>query len=148
MALIHEVPTHLGVEDTLTFGLTPRQLLRLSVAATLAYSVWDQTSVLPAELRDGLAAVLVAFGLLLAVVQPAGRPLDQWILAAFLFLTLPRRRLWRLEETEFLHARAPGAGDWAELSPEPEWIGIDGDPQHAARVDSPTVRSLDRRRRP
>ena len=44
MALIYEVPTHLNVEDTLIFGLTPRQLLRISVGASLAYFVWEQTS--------------------------------------------------------------------------------------------------------
>jgi hypothetical protein len=96
MALIYEVPTHLNAEDTLIFGLTPRQLLRISVGASLAYVVWDQASPLVDGWRIALTGAFVLFGVLLGLCQPAGRPLDQWLLAAILFSTLPRRRVWRL----------------------------------------------------
>jgi hypothetical protein len=59
MPRIHEVPTHLNVEDTLLGSLTPTQLVRLAVCASLAYGVSDQLALLPA-----LAGVLVAVGLL------------------------------------------------------------------------------------
>jgi len=91
MPRVHELPTHLQVEDVLLAGLTARQLLRLMIGASLAYGLWDQATSLPIPIRAVLAAVLAAAGLLLALFQPGGRPLDQWVLAALLFAFLPRR---------------------------------------------------------
>jgi hypothetical protein len=120
MPRVDELPTHLQVEDTLLFSLTVRQLLRLVVGASLAYGLWDQTAWLPPPARVGLTAGLVLFGLLVALLQPAGRPLDQWLLAILLFATLPRRRLWRRvpEHPRTLHP-VGSSQDWAELAPEP-----------------------------
>jgi hypothetical protein len=123
MALIYEVPTHLNVEDTLIFGLTPRQLLRISVGASLAYAVWDQTSFLADGIRSGPVVVLALLGLLVGLVQPSGRPLDQWFLAAVHFLLGPRRRVWRLRDPSSRGELNNSASDWAELSPVPAWLG-------------------------
>src|SRR5215207_5739016 len=94
MPRVYELPTHLQVEDALLLGLTPRQLVRLAVGASLAYGAWEQAAALPPRLRITLTAVLALLGLLLALVRPGGRPLDQWLLAALLFTVQPRRRLW------------------------------------------------------
>ena len=51
MPRVYELPTHLQVEDQLVAGLTARQLLRLMLGASLAYSVWDQADWLPDEVR-------------------------------------------------------------------------------------------------
>jgi hypothetical protein len=95
MARIYELPTHLQVEDVLIAGLTARQLVRLMIGASLSYGVWDQAAWLQQEFRLALALVLTVTGVLLAVLQPGGRPLDQWLLAAALFVALPRRLTWR-----------------------------------------------------
>jgi len=47
MPRVHELPTHLQVEDVLLAGLTARQLLRLMIGASLAYGLWDQALCLP-----------------------------------------------------------------------------------------------------
>ncbi|MBV9170826.1 MAG: hypothetical protein JOZ81_12150 [Chloroflexi bacterium] len=47
MPRIHEMPTHLNVEDTLLGPLTPSQLVRLAAGLSLAYITWDQVTVLP-----------------------------------------------------------------------------------------------------
>jgi PrgI family protein len=122
MTLVHEVPTHLNVEDTLIFGLTPRQLLRISIGASLAYAVWDQTGWLPDWLRFGIAAAFASFGLLLAIVRPGDRALDQWLLAAFIFVISPRRRLWQPVDWPQRAEPHVRTADWAELSPIPEWL--------------------------
>jgi PrgI family protein len=122
MALIYEVPTHLNVEDTLILGLTPRQLLRISVGASLAYFVWEQTSPLADGARVALTAAFVLFGVLFGLCQPAGRPLDQWLLAAVLFSALPRRRVWRLLDCSARNDHVGSSPDWAELSPIPAWL--------------------------
>jgi len=138
MPRVYELPTHLQVEDTLLFGLTVRQLLRLVVCASLAYGLWDQTPWLPAPPRIALAAGLALLGLLLALLQPGGRPLDQWILAALLFALLPRLRLWRRvpEEPRTRHPDASGQ-DWAELAPEPGWLADQDRTPVAARSRQP-----------
>ena len=53
MPRVYELPTHLDVQDTLLFGLTARQLVRLAVGASIAYAIWNQTAALPAALRFG-----------------------------------------------------------------------------------------------
>jgi hypothetical protein len=95
MTRVYELPTHLNVEDNLLFGLSARQLLRVAVGASLAYSLWDNSTGLPTGLRIALTAVAAGLSLLVALVEPGGRPLDQWTLAFALFWLLPRRRLWR-----------------------------------------------------
>jgi PrgI family protein len=129
MPRVHELPTHLQVEDVLLAGLTARQLLRLMIGASLAYGLWDQAISLPIPIRAVLAAVLAAAGLLVALFQPGGRPLDQWVLAALLFALLPRRLVWRPSEPDIRKSSRPQSG-WAELAPRPEWVGIEpcGDP--------------------
>ncbi len=123
MALIYEVPTHLNVEDSLIFGLTARQLLRISVGWSLAYAVWDQTPWFLDGLRGGLAGAFVGLGLVLGLLQPAGRPLDQWLLAVVLFSVTPRHRVWRLLDRGPRNEHTSDAPDWAEQSPVPEWLG-------------------------
>jgi hypothetical protein len=44
MPRVYELPTHLDVQDTLLFGLTARQLVRLAVGASVAYAIWNQTA--------------------------------------------------------------------------------------------------------
>ena len=72
MPRIHEMPTHLNVEDTLLGPLTPGQLARLAGGLSLAYITWDQLTVLPDALRAALAGLLVLVGVLVACSgQPA-----------------------------------------------------------------------------
>jgi PrgI family protein len=122
MPRVYELPTHLQVEDTLIVGLTARQLLRLLVGASLAYALWDQTITLPTLPRLGLSVGLALFGLLLALVQPGGRPLDQWLLAAALFLLLPRRRVWRRTPPDRRIDPQHDDHEWAELALQPDWV--------------------------
>jgi hypothetical protein len=55
----------------------------------------------------------------LALVEPGGRPLDQWVLAFILFWLLPRRGVWCLAMAGSLEA--PDRGGWAELALDPGW---------------------------
>src|SRR5438270_1983701 len=140
MSRVYELPTHLQVEDNLLLGLTARQLVRLAVGASLAYEVWDVGSAFPSGLRLALTACLVVSGLLLALLQPGGRPLDQWVLAIMVFAILPRRRIWRAS-TRAASSLAPKREGWVQLAPEPDWIdtGSEGamtvTAQHRGRSD-------------
>jgi len=123
MPRVYELPTHLDVQDTLLFGLTARQLLRLALAASVAYAIWNQTATLPPALSFGLTGAAVIIGLLLALLQPGGRPLDQWLFAALQFCLLPRRRLWRRDSAVGVHPPEASRG-WADLQLQPAWIVI------------------------
>jgi hypothetical protein len=132
MPRIYELPTHLQVEDVLIAGLTARQLLRLVVGASLAYGVWEQAVWLPQEVRLAAAAVLIVIGILVALLEPGGRPLDQWLLVGMLFVALPRRLVWRPGATPLGQPPRVLSG-WAELSLHAGWVGsdqYDPDPQH------------------
>jgi len=124
MPRVHELPTHIQVEDVLVAGLTVRQLVRLLIGVSLAYGLWDQAPSVPVPIRAGLAVVLAAAGVALALCQPGGRPLDQWVLAALLFAVLPRRLAWRPGE-HVIGQSSPSHSSWAELAPRPEWVRID-----------------------
>ena len=126
MPRVYELPTHLQVEDQLIAGLTARQLLRLVIGASLAYGVWDQVPWLPQELRLALAGALAATGLLFAVLQPGGRSLDEWLLAAVLFVALPRQLVWRPSVALERGTQQEQAG-WAELELHPEWLKSEPD---------------------
>src|SRR5918911_961465 len=113
MPRVYELPTHLQVEDTLLLGLSARQLLRLLIGASLAYGFWDQAAGVHPYLRVGLTAGLALLGLLLALLRPGGRALDQWILAGLLFCLLPRRRVWQRTPTDRCTTRRHGIQAWA-----------------------------------
>jgi hypothetical protein len=93
------------------------------VGASLGYGgVWDQAVWLPSDVRLGLAVTIAMIGVLVALLQPGGRPLDQWLLAGLLFVVLPRRLVWRPGITV---PRLPSReqSDWAELALRPGWLG-------------------------
>jgi hypothetical protein len=120
MTRVYELPTHLNVEDNLLVGLSARQLLRVAVGASLAYGLWDNSTGLPTGLRIALTAVAAGLGLLVALLEPGRRPLDQWTLAFALFWLLPRRRLWR---PAFQTPANPSDSEsWAELQITPGWL--------------------------
>jgi hypothetical protein len=122
MTRVYEIPTHLQVEDVLIAGLTPRQLLRLLAGASIAYGLWDQVILLPLGAR-AVAAGLVALGaLVVALFQPGGRPIDQWIFAAVFYALLPHRWIWRTTEIDSGASEGSEAStDWADLAPVPGW---------------------------
>jgi hypothetical protein len=122
MPLIYEVPTHLNVKDEIVFGLGVHQLVRLAAGAAAAYSVWDQAVLLPAEARASIAVGLMAIGVVCALLQPAGRPLDQWMLAIIVYVLSPRRFAWRHAEQTLVRVQAHDP-NWAELDADPNWVG-------------------------
>ena len=121
MPRIHEMPTHLNVEDTLLGPLTPSQLVRLAVGLSLAYGAWDQLTVLPEPARAGLAGLLALGGVLVACCRPAGVGLDAWALAALAFGLGPRRLAWARPEPDPADWRQAPTPDWAELEVELGW---------------------------
>ena len=128
MPRVYELPTHLQVEDVLIAGLTARQLLRLMIGASLAYGVWDQAGWLAQDVRLAVAVVVAVIGVLFALLQPGGRPLDQWLLAGVLFVVLPRRLVWRPGAVLLRQPPREQPG-WAELELHPEWLGTEPDRQ-------------------
>ena len=128
MPRVYELPTHLQVEDQLVAGLTARQVLRLMIGASLAYGVWDQVGWLAQELRLAGAIALAVIGVLFAVLQPGGRPLDRWLLAGVLFVLLPRRLVWRPGAVLLRQPPREQPG-WAELDLHAEWLGTEPDRQ-------------------
>jgi hypothetical protein len=116
----HEVPTHLNVEDKVLFGLSVRQFLYLLVGSSATYSLWEQTAPLAEVVRVGLAAVSVCITVAFALVRPAGRPLEEWMVVGLVYLGSPRRVVWRPPEPDAAEWRPSGAA-WQELTPSVAW---------------------------
>jgi hypothetical protein len=99
----HEIPTHLEVEDKILGTLTVRQLLFLAVGLSLSYGLWgfvQQVAAhphrhLPLAVQLALAAIPALCTLVLALAQPAGRPLEEWLLAIVRYAGQPKRCIWR-----------------------------------------------------
>ena len=130
MPRVHEMPTHLNVEDTLLGPLTPSQLVRLAVGLSLAYGVWDQLTLLPDPVRAGVAGLLALASVLVACCRPAGVGLDAWALAALAFGLGPRRLAWARSEPDPADWRRATAPDWAELEVELGWARLDAATPH------------------
>jgi PrgI family protein len=96
-----EIPTHLEVEDRILFGLTLRQGVILLLGTTVGYFLFAQSSQpiggiqIPLALRVVLGVIPILVTLALALIQPAGRPLEDWLFAIARYLTLPKRCIWR-----------------------------------------------------
>src|SRR5262245_29869701 len=110
----HEVPTHLNVEDKVLLGLTVRQFLYVLVGCSAAYALWDQLGSSALGARLIAAGLCAALSLALALMRPAGRALEEWLIAALLFAASPRRSTWRPGDPEVADWR-PVAGTWHEL---------------------------------
>ena len=122
MTRVYEIPTHLQVEDVLIAGLTPRQLLRLLAGASIAYGIWDQAILLPLGARAVVAGLVALCALVVALFQPGGRPIDQWIFAAVFYALLPHRWIWRTTEIDSGAIEISEAStDWADLAPVLGW---------------------------
>lgn len=99
----HEIPTHLEVEDKILGTLTVRQLLFLAVGLSLSYGLWGllhQLAVspghhLPIVAQIALAAIPALCTLVLALAEPGGRPLEEWLLAIARYAGQPKVCIWR-----------------------------------------------------
>ena len=122
----HEIPTHLNVEDTVLLSLTARQLGTLMACAALGYRLWVQWPALPFAIRAALAGTSLLVGLVLALVRPGGRPLEQWGLAGLAYLAAPRRTTWGVAEPNLSDWRPAVASGWVELTPSLAWVAAAG----------------------
>src|SRR5690349_14608844 len=137
----HEIPTHLEVEDKILGTLTVRQLLFLAVGLSLSYGLWGllhQLAVspghhLPIVAQLALAAIPGLCMLVLALAQPGGRPLEEWLLAIARYAGQPKVCAWRpLAEEEAYGDEGDGdaprrvAGATARLSAESEEKPVKG----------------------
>ena len=120
----HEVPTHLNVEDKVVFGLTVRQFLYLLVGSSTSYTLWQQMVVLPDPLRVLVVGLSVLHTLAFALVRPAGRPLEEWMVAALVYVATPRQATWQVREPDPTDWR-PTGGRWQELTPDLSWAEDD-----------------------
>jgi hypothetical protein len=120
----HEVPTHLNVEDKVLFGLSVRQFLYMLVGSSASYTLWEQSVTLGDAPRAGLVALSVSVTLAFALVRPAGRPLEEWLAAALVYVATPRRATWQPCEPDAADWRPLGAG-WQELAPSLSWAEDD-----------------------
>ena len=104
----------------MVFGLTVRQFLYVLVGCSAAYTVWDQLATAAFGTRAMAAVVCAAVALAFALLRPAGRALEEWLIAALLFATSPRRSTWRPPEPDVADWR-PIAATWQELAPSLVW---------------------------
>jgi PrgI family protein len=116
----YEVPTHLDVEDKLMLGLTVRQFLYVLVGSSAAYAAWDQLAAAGAAPRVLAAGTCVVLTLAFALARPAGRALEEWLIAALLFVAAPRRTIWQPREPQAADWR-PAVASWQELTPDAVW---------------------------
>ncbi|HEY2596594.1 MAG TPA: PrgI family protein [Chloroflexota bacterium] len=121
MARTHEVPNHLNVQDTLFMGLTARQVATLMAFASPAYGIWDQLTIAPLPVRGALAAVLVLAGIAFTLLEPGGRPLDEWAFAILAFVVSPRSLRWSRPEVDPLEWCPARSAGWVDLSPRLGW---------------------------
>jgi hypothetical protein len=122
MARTHEVPNHLNVQDTLFLGLSARQVATFMAFASPAYGIWDQLTFAPVAVRASLAVTVVLTGLAFTLIEPGGRPLEEWAFAVFAFAVTPRRLRWCRPEVDVRDWSVDIASGWADLTPRLGWV--------------------------
>jgi len=122
VARTHEVPNHLNVQDTLFLGLTARQVATFMAFASPAYGVWDQLTIAPLPVRGALAALVVLAGIAFTLLQPGGRPLDEWAFAVFAYTVTPRRLRWYHPPADAREWSTAGGEGWVDLAPRLGWV--------------------------
>src|SRR5579859_7164609 len=114
-----EIPTHLEVEDRILFGLTLRQGIIALVGLSIGYIVYAQSGQLPwpttsggghppLALRIVVASIPPLLAVALAVIQPMGRPLEEWVFALMRYVSLPKRCVWRPRGAAPVRRAPPG----------------------------------------
>ena len=121
----HEVPTHLNVEDKVLFGLTARQFLYMLVGSSAGYALWDQTGWLGDPVRVASVVISLGTALAFALVRPADRALEEWLVAALVYACAARTATWQRREPRAEDWRALGIS-WQELTPSLVWAEDDG----------------------
>jgi len=121
VARTHEVPNHLNVQDTLFLGLTARQVATFMAFASPAYGIWDQMTAAPLSVRGSLAGLVVLAGIAFTLLQPGGRPLDEWAFAVFAYAVTPRRLRWHHPPADLRAWSAETGVGWADLAPQLGW---------------------------
>jgi hypothetical protein len=121
VARTHEVPNHLDVQDTLFLGLTARQAATFMAFASPAYGIWDQLTVAPLPVRGTLAGLVVLTGIAFTLLQPGGRPLDEWAFAVFAYAVIPRRLRWHHSVADVREWGAETGTGWVDLAPQLRW---------------------------
>ncbi len=149
----HELPTHLHVEDRLIAGMTVRQTLLLSAGVSVSYSLWlhlaglqsgIQAALAPARaaglaallaliVRMAIAALPAAVFALVALARPADRPLEEWLVIALRYATLPKTLVWRSVGADGMEWRLFSA-DGARTTQQPRLLLAEdeGDPDEDA----------------
>jgi hypothetical protein len=118
----HEIPTHLDVEDKLLLGLTVRQVLIILLGCAIGYSLWHAlgTAHWPTLLRFLLSVIPALVAVVLAVLKPAGRPLELWVIIWLRYQAQPHIYTWRPvaeERPDTLAASDAAGSDEPPLSP-------------------------------
>ena len=121
MARTHEVPNHLNVQDTLFLGPTARQVATFMAFASPAYGIWDQLTIAPLLVRGTLAGLVVLAGVAFTLLQPGGRPLDEWAFAVFAYTVTPRRLRWYHPPADPREWSTVGGTGWVDLAPRLGW---------------------------
>lgn len=116
----HEIPTHLNVEDKAFYGLSVRQVMYLSVGVSGAYSLWNALPDLALGVRIGLATACVLAAIVLALLRPYGRGLEEWAFVALHYLAIPRSSVWR-PRTAHRPTNRSSASRWEDLSLDVAW---------------------------
>jgi PrgI family protein len=116
----HEVPTHLNVVDKVLFGLSVRQFLYLLVGSSATYSLWEQTARLGEAMRIACAVICLCTTLAFALVRPADRALEEWLVVCLVYLGTRRCSIWQPREPDPAAWRPAGAA-WQELTPNLAW---------------------------
>ena len=130
MALRHEIPTHLNVEDKPLLGLTIRQFMELMAGLAGTYGLWNQWPHLVLAGRATLTGLSLLITLACSFLRPAGKGVEEWLFSGLEYLATPRRSVWRPREPDPWEWW-PRQSRWQELSPSLTWHPPGGGAQTA-----------------
>jgi hypothetical protein len=92
-----EFPTFLNEQPTVVFGRTMRELMVILIGLALSYAAWTNLSALIPGSNIGITLfkglvvlIILSATIVVALVNIASRPLEEWALVGFFYLCTPK----------------------------------------------------------
>lgn len=100
-----EIPTFLNEQPKVIFGRTGRELLIIVCGIVGGYSLWGSIQSLFPDAWWSVASIIIAFipvivAFVVALFPVAERPLEEWAMCWFLYITMPRVYIYKPLESD------------------------------------------------
>ncbi|GHO42797.1 PrgI family mobile element protein [Ktedonospora formicarum] len=100
-----EIPTFLNEQPKVIFGRTGRELLIIVCGIVAGYSLWGNIQDFISAQWWSVTSIIIAviptiIAFIVALFPIAERPIEEWVMCWFLYVSMPRLYIYKSSESE------------------------------------------------